>query len=59
MFDGAKKIALKTFYFHFIFTDTVRNRPLWSSGQRSLVRFPALPDFLRNRGSGKGFHSAS
>jgi hypothetical protein len=35
--------------------------PLWSSSQsswlqiqRSRVRFPALPDFLRNSGSGKG-----
>jgi hypothetical protein len=35
--------------------------PLWSSGQsswlqvqRSLVRFPALPDFLRSSGSGTG-----
>jgi hypothetical protein len=35
--------------------------PLWSSGQsfwlqiqRSLVRFPALPFFLRSRGSGTG-----
>jgi hypothetical protein len=35
--------------------------PLWSSGQsswlqiqRSRVRFPALPDFLRNSGSGTG-----
>jgi hypothetical protein len=34
---------------------------LWSSGQsswlqvqRSLIRFPALPDFLRSSGSGKG-----
>jgi hypothetical protein len=36
-------------------------QPLWSSVrsswlqiQRSLVRFPALPDFLRNSGSGTG-----
>jgi hypothetical protein len=35
--------------------------PLWSSGQsfwrqiqRSQVRFPALPDFLRSSGSGTG-----
>jgi hypothetical protein len=35
--------------------------PLWSSGQsfwpqiqRSWVRFPALPDFLRSNGSGTG-----
>jgi hypothetical protein len=35
--------------------------PLWSSGQnsrlqvqRSRVRFPALPDFLRSSGSGTG-----
>ena len=35
--------------------------PLWSSGQsfwlqiqRSRVRFPALPDFLRSGGSGTG-----
>jgi hypothetical protein len=35
--------------------------PLWSSGQsfwlqihRSRVRFPALPDFLKSRGSGTG-----
>jgi hypothetical protein len=27
---------------------------LWSSGQRSRVRFPALPDFLRSSGSGTG-----
>jgi hypothetical protein len=36
--------------------------PLWSSGQnfwlqiqRYRVRFPALPDFLRSRGSGTGY----
>jgi hypothetical protein len=36
--------------------------PLWSSGQsfwlriqRSRIRFPALPHFLRSRGSGAGF----
>jgi hypothetical protein len=28
--------------------------PLLSSGQRSWVRFPALPDFLRCGGSGTG-----
>jgi hypothetical protein len=35
--------------------------PLWSSGQssrlqiqRSRIRFPALPDFLRSSGSGTG-----
>jgi hypothetical protein len=35
--------------------------PLWSTGQsswlqiqRSRVRFPVLPDFLRNSGSGTG-----
>jgi hypothetical protein len=28
--------------------------PLWSSGQRSRVRFPALPNFLRSSGSGTG-----
>jgi hypothetical protein len=40
--------------------------PLWSSGQsfwlqtqRSRVRFPALPDFLRSRGVCNGVHSAS
>jgi hypothetical protein len=40
--------------------------PLWSSSQsswlqirRSRVRFPAIPDFLRSSGSGKGVHSAS
>jgi hypothetical protein len=39
----------------------VQGPPLWSSGQsswlqiqRSRVRFPALPDFLRNRGSRTG-----
>jgi hypothetical protein len=38
---------------------TLERPPLWSSGQsswlqiqRSLVRFPALPDFLRSNGSG-------
>jgi hypothetical protein len=38
-----------------------RRPPLWSGGQsfwlqiqRSWVRFPALPDFLRNSGSGTG-----
>jgi hypothetical protein len=29
--------------------------PLWCSGQRSWVRFPVLPDFLRSGGSGTGF----
>jgi hypothetical protein len=28
--------------------------PLWSSGQRSRIRFLALPDFLRSSGSGTG-----
>jgi hypothetical protein len=28
--------------------------PLWSCGQSSPVRFPALPDFLRSSGSGTG-----
>jgi hypothetical protein len=28
--------------------------PLWSGGQSSWVRFPALPDFLRSSGSGTG-----
>jgi hypothetical protein len=28
--------------------------PVWSSGQRSRVWFPALPDFLRSSGSGTG-----
>jgi hypothetical protein len=39
----------------------VRGPPLWTSGQsfwlqiqRSRVRFLALPDFLRSRGSGTG-----
>jgi hypothetical protein len=39
----------------------VNRPPLWSSGQsfwlqiqRSWVRFPALPDFLRSSGSGTG-----
>ena len=41
--------------------DDDNNTPLWSSGQsfwlqiqRSRVRFPALPDFLSNSGSGTG-----
>jgi hypothetical protein len=33
---------------------TSHRLPLWSSGQRSNVCFPALPDFLRNSGSGAG-----
>jgi len=28
---------------------------VWSSGQRSRVRSPALPDFLSSSGSGTGF----
>jgi hypothetical protein len=39
----------------------VNKPPLWSSGQsfwpqfqRSRVRYPALPDFLRSKGSGTG-----
>jgi hypothetical protein len=39
----------------------IHGPPLWSSGQsfwvqiqRSWVRFPVLPDFLRSRGSGTG-----
>jgi hypothetical protein len=31
--------------------------PLWSSGQSSWVRLPALPDFLRSSGSGTGLHT--
>jgi hypothetical protein len=53
---------------HIIVTSSVNicRPPLWSSGQsfwlqiqRSWVRFSALPDFLRSRGSGTGVHSAS
>jgi hypothetical protein len=40
--------------------------PLWSNGQsswlqilRSRVRFPGLPDYLRNSGSGAGFTQPS
>jgi hypothetical protein len=47
-------------------TLTENGPPLWSSGQsswlqiqRSRVRFPALPDFLRSSGSGTRVHSAS
>jgi hypothetical protein len=43
------------------FVNALRRPPLWSSGQnfwlqiqRSLVRFPALPDFLRSSGFGTG-----
>jgi hypothetical protein len=32
----------------------VMGLPLWSNGQRSRVRFPELPDFLRSSGSGMG-----
>jgi hypothetical protein len=28
--------------------------PMWSSGQSSWLRFPALPDFLRSNGSATG-----
>jgi hypothetical protein len=42
-------------------TEPISWPPLWSSGQRfwlqvhrSRIRFPALPDFLRSRGSGSG-----
>jgi hypothetical protein len=47
----------------FLFRDAVsfEGPPLWSGGQsswleiqRSRVRFPALPDFLRSSGSGTG-----
>jgi hypothetical protein len=44
---------------------TESGQPLWSSGQSSWlhpdirVRFPELPDFLRNSGSGTEVHSAS
>jgi hypothetical protein len=45
----------------FLFAINERCPPLWSSGQsfwlqiqRSRVRFPALPDFLRSSGSGTG-----
>jgi hypothetical protein len=44
-----------------LFSSGLNRRPLWSSGQsswlqiqRSLVSFPALPDFLRSSGSGTG-----
>jgi hypothetical protein len=44
-----------------VLTNAIMGPPLWSSGQsswlqiqRSLVRFPAQPDFLRSSGSGKG-----
>jgi hypothetical protein len=48
--------------FVYFFIPILYNRPpLWSSGQsfwrqvqRSWVRFPALPDFLRGSGSGMG-----
>jgi hypothetical protein len=30
------------------------DQSFWLQGQRSRVRFPALPDFLRIRGSRKG-----
>jgi hypothetical protein len=43
----------------FLFFDILTGPPLWSSSQeflatdqRSRVRFPALQDFLRSRGSG-------
>jgi hypothetical protein len=48
------KLGVNCLYF-------VASTPLWSSGQsfwlqiqRSCVRFPALPDFLRSSGSGTG-----
>jgi hypothetical protein len=34
------------------YMDSARDK--WYSGQRSRVRFPALPDFLRSGGSGTG-----
>jgi hypothetical protein len=30
------------------------SRPLWSSGQKVRVQFPALRDFLKSSGSGTG-----
>jgi hypothetical protein len=37
---------------HFRRMYCLQRPPLWSSGQSFWVRFPALPDFLRSRGSG-------
>jgi hypothetical protein len=49
------------FVFLISWTTSHERPPLWSSGQssrleieRSRVRFPALPDFLRRSGSGTG-----
>jgi hypothetical protein len=40
---------------NFLFVGVIRKGlPLWSSGQISRVRFPALPDFLISGGSGTG-----
>jgi hypothetical protein len=51
----------RTSYWIIIVYVRLRGPPLWSSGQsfwlqiqRFQVRFPALPDFLRSRGSGTG-----
>jgi hypothetical protein len=53
-------IILKLVAYKYIY-HMVNEPPLWSSGQsswlqfrRSWVLFPALPDFLRSRGSGTG-----
>jgi hypothetical protein len=61
-------ISIRSYPADFIFVQIVQTQvpPLWSSGQsfwlqiqRSQVRFPALPDFLRSRGVWNGVHSAS
>jgi hypothetical protein len=54
-------LSMKTMVKNIILRVGLHGPPLWSSGQsswlqiqRSRVRLPALPDFLRSSGSGTG-----
>ena len=61
LFHAAQEAASVNVYHEFYVILSNSGPPLWSSGQslwlqiqRSRVRFPALPDFLSNSGSGTG-----
>jgi hypothetical protein len=61
-YNHRKKDLVQILRYGIFVIDLYNWPPLWSSGQsfwlqiqRSRVRFPALPDFLRSSGSGTGF----
>jgi hypothetical protein len=60
MYCASCEVRTEFIYIYISYVEASRP-PLWSSGQssclqiqRSWVRFPTLPDFLRSSGSGKG-----